>query len=310
MNFRTELKTAFQDDLINYKSKIFTIGSCFADEIGNHLKEYEFSTVNNPFGILFNPVSIFDALESSLNQTINDDLFVERNGNWFHFDHHSSLSATTKEDLKSKLAACQLQTKGDLLNADVLIVTLGTAWVYKHIKTNQYVANCHKIQQTEFQKELMNLEELKKWCHSFFTSLFSKNNKLKVILTVSPVRHIKDGLYENNLSKSVLLLLTNFLKNNFENINYFPAYELVIDDLRDYRFYKEDMIHPTSQAIEYVFGKFSDTFFSEKTKTVVQLKSAILKAENHRFLNATNDEMNQHEKMILALREKFEAGRS
>jgi len=305
MNFRTELKLNFADDLINYKSKILTIGSCFADEMGAHLKEYEFNVVNNPFGILFNPVSIFDVIDSSMNEKINEDLFVERNGQWFHFDYHSSITALSKEELKSKICELQQQTKLNLLNSDVLIVTLGTAWVYKHIKSNQYVANCHKVAQSEFQKELMHLESLKNWCQTFFTQLFEKNKKLKVILTVSPVRHIKDGLHENNLSKSVLHLLSNQLKNNFENIIYFPAYELIIDDLRDYRFYKEDMIHPTIQAIEYVFDKFSDCYFSEKTKTIVGLKKDLINLENHRLIVADTVITQLHKEKIDKKRVEF-----
>lgn len=306
MKFRTELKTNFIGDVINYQSRILTVGSCFADNIGNHLSEFGFSTTTNPFGIFFNPISIFDALDSALNQKINEDQFVERDGHWFHYDYHSDLTANTKEELRSKIFSCLEQTKNELLTCDVLIVTLGTAWIYKHLKANQYVANCHKMPQTEFEKELIHLESLKNWCHTFFVTLFEKNKNLKVILSVSPVRHIKDGLHENNLSKSVLHLLSNFLNNNFENIIYFPAYELVIDDLRDYRFYKEDLIHPTEQAIEYVFEKFSESYFSEKTKRAVEIKSSILKAENHRFLNATESEKENHQKLIEKLKADFE----
>ena len=160
--------------------------------------------------------------------------------------------------------------------------------------------------QAEFEKELLHLESLKNWCYTFFFSLFEKNKKLKVILSVSPVRHIKDGLYENNLSKSVLHLLSNFLNNNFENIIYFPAYELVVDDLRDYRFYKEDLIHPTDQAIEYVYEKFSETYFSEKTKQAVELKSEIIKLENHRFLNANDAEKKIHFEKIEIMKQEFD----
>jgi len=309
MNFRTELKLSVVSDLINYKSKILTIGSCFADEMGARLKEYEFNVVNNPFGILFNPVSIFDALDNSLNEKINQDLFVERNGHWFHFDYHSSITSKSKDELKSKIVELQHQTKLNLLNTDVLIVTLGTAWVYKHIKFNQYVANCHKVAQSEFQKELMHLESLKNWCQTFFAQLFEKNEKLNVILTVSPVRHIKDGLHENNLSKSVLHLLSNHLKNNFENILYFPAYELIVDDLRDYRFYKEDMIHPTPQAIEYVFNKFSDSYFSQRTKEIVSLKSELVNLKNHRLLVADATVKQQHIEKIDRKRAAFNSSK-
>jgi len=306
MKFRTEVKTNFVGDLIHYKSNILAIGSCFADNIGGRLKEHEFSVVTNPFGIIFNPMSILNVLKNSLNQNIEEDLLIARDGHWFHFNYHSDITATSKQELISKISLNQSQTKKQLLESDVLMITFGTAWIYKYLKTQEIVANCHKIPQAQFKKELLDLDQLKDDYSIFFTDLFRQNKNRKIILTVSPVRHIKDGIHENNLSKSVLFLLSDYLEKKFDNVIYFPAYELIVDDLRDYRFYKEDLIHPTDQAIEYVYEKFSESYFSEKTKKAVELKSEIIKLEKHRFLNATDEEKKIHFEKIEIMKQEFD----
>ena len=282
MKFRTELKLDKQIDEINYQSKIVSIGSCFADSIGNKLSLLDFDVVSNPFGVLFNPYAIKNALQGE----INEEHFIHRDNNFYHLDYHSELFANTEAGLIIKLIKQFDLANQQLKNSDYLIITFGTAWAYTYTKTKKVIANCQKVPQVNFTKELLNLETLQLIYESFFSNLFNANNKLKIILTVSPVRHIKDGLHENNLSKSTLLLLAEFLKNRFDNVRYFPAYELIVDDLRDYRFYKEDMIHPNEQAIQYVFTKFADCYFTEKTKKAVAVKESILKLSSHRTSNA------------------------
>lgn len=289
MKFRTEVSIKPQHDSISYKTEMLSVGSCFADEIGQRLRDLSFPIEVNTAGIIFNPVSIADLFKNALAAKQNDDLIVERDGLCYHYGFHSKVYGSTKAELKNEIDAIQNKVQSKLLKGNVLLNTFGTAWVYRHIQSNQIVANCHKIPQREFTKELLNLEDLKKLYVDLFEQLFEVNSSLKIMLTVSPVRHVKDGVHENNLSKSVLLLLTDYLVKTFDQVNYFPAYELIVDDLRDYRFYKEDLIHPTKQAVDYVFDKFSETHFSEKTKQGVVIQKAMLNLKAHRSLHFSDD---------------------
>ncbi len=289
MKFRTEVSIKPQPDSISYKTEMLSIGSCFADEIGQRLKDLSFPIQVNPAGIIFNPVSIADLFQNALAAKQNDGLILERDGLCYHYGFHSKVCGSTKAELKKEIDEIQSRVKSKLVGGNLLMITLGTAWVYRHIQSNQIVANCHKIPQKEFTKELLDLEDLKKLYVDLFRQLFKVNPALKIMLTVSPVRHVKDGVHENNLSKSVLLLLTDYLVKTFDQVDYFPAYELIVDDLRDYRFYKEDLIHPSKQAVDYVFDKFSETYFSEKTKQGVSIQKAMLNLKAHRSLHFSDD---------------------
>ena len=268
-------------DFINPKQEIVSIGSCFADSVGNRLKSVGFKAEINPFGVLFNPHSILKNLKNTINGAVDTDMFLQRDESSFHYDFHSRINSESEEDLTRQLNDIQNTLKKQLLAADRLILTFGSAWVYRHIESNNIVANCHKIPQVNFKKELLNLTDLKADYRNFIRDLKTINPKLEVLLTVSPVRHVKDGLHENNLSKSTLHLLTHYLVESFGFVHYFPAYELIIDDLRDYRFYKEDLIHPTNQALNYVFEVLSDTYFTPKTKEIIRLKEKLYLLQNH-----------------------------
>ncbi len=289
MKFRTEVSIKPENDSISYKTEIISLGSCFADEIGERLRDLGFLIDVNPAGIIFNPVSIADLFQNSLSMNLNEELILERDNLFYHYCFHSKICGSTKADLKKEIEEIQKRVKSKLLNANLLLITLGTAWAYRHVQTNKLVANCHKIPQKEFTKELLDLEDLKKLYGDLFKQLSDVNSSLKIMLTVSPVRHVKDGVHENNLSKSVLLLLTDYLVKTFDHVNYFPAYELIVDDLRDYRFYKEDLIHPSKQAVDYVFDKFSETHFSEKTKQGMTIQKAMLNLKAHRSLHFADD---------------------
>jgi hypothetical protein len=305
MKFRTELHIPFLGDLVNYRSKILTMGSCFADEIGRKLHALDFDVVSNPFGVLFNPVSILRSLQNSLENKINQSAFLQRGNSFFHYDFHSSVSAQNPEALTADIIKRQQHTAERLHTGNSVIITFGTAWAYRHLKSGEIVANCHKIPHAEFQKELLDLEVLKTDWTNFLQALLNQNKDLKIILTVSPVRHIKDGLHENNLSKSILLLLAHHLKQTFASVHYFPAYELVVDDLRDYRFFKEDLIHPNGQAVQYVFEKFAGSYFSAQTIQAVNLRSEILKLENHRPIIDNPEMARVNLEKINALRSQF-----
>ncbi|MBI3133257.1 MAG: GSCFA domain-containing protein [Bacteroidetes bacterium] len=305
MKFRTEVNCVAKPDFITYRTQMLSVGSCFADEIGLRLKSLDFSIYTNPFGVIFNPVSIAAALKNAVDESNDADFFLERDGLWFNHAYHSQLNAASKAGLIEKISQVNVVVKQHLQQGNLLVLTFGTAWAYRHCATNTVVANCHKVPQQHFSKELLELDALKAMYTGLFQQLFAKNPGLKILLTVSPVRHVRDGLHENNLSKAILLLLTDFLVKRFEQVCYFPAYELVTDDLRDYRFYKEDLIHPTKQAVDYVFEKLAETYFSEKTKQGADLQKSILQLKGHRSITEPSTSNEGVENKVAELTKAF-----
>jgi lysophospholipase L1-like esterase len=266
------------------------IGSCFAENIGNYLQNHRFNALINPSGILFNPMSIYHTLMNCLeNKAIDDSMIIERHGLFFSLLHHSSIYNGTREALLFDLKATQEAANTFLKTTDVLIITFGSAYAYEYQKTNTTVANCHKLPSTAFTKHLLSVEQITSSYNNLIQALREFNPKLRIIFTVSPVKYLKDGIEENNLSKSTLLLAINELKKE-TGVSYFPAYELVNDDLRDYRFYKEDMAHPNEQAIEYIWEKFSDAYFANNTKELNKEIASIVSSENHTLLFPESEE--------------------
>lgn len=265
---------------ITHQDTILTIGSCFATELYAHLTQAKFECACNPNGILFNPMSISKALNSYLNKTlIKSDELILHDGIYCSLDHQ--YAELDEKDVLIETINSNTENYHDYLKiTKFLIITFGSAFVYRHIKTNQIVANCHKLPQQEFKKELVSVENIVTEYKLLFEKLKKFNPNLNIILTVSPVKHLRDGIVENNLSKSILIQSVHQLTKN-----YFPAYELVTDDLRDYRFYKEDMAHPNNQAIDYVWKKFSDTYFTPETKNLNEKIKEINQAISHRPLN-------------------------
>ena len=249
MQFRTELTPDRLPVQLRLTDRVVTIGSCFAEVMGNRLAEHKLAVQNNPLGTLFNPFSISKLLTLALTGSVPDTAgYVERDGLWFHYDVHSSLWGTSKEALAG-LIQVRLQAVGDALRkANWLLLTLGSAVVYEQKETRKIVANCHKMPGTLFNKRLCEIAPVRHELTKLL-SLFQANNpNLRIILTVSPVRHIRDGLVLNSASKALLRVLCDELSGTYPNVHYFPAYELVQDDLRDYRFYEADLIHPNAQA--------------------------------------------------------------
>jgi len=269
--------------LIDHTSNLFLIGSCFADNIGSYLKDFKFKTLVNPGGILFNPLSIYNGLISILqNKKTNEHFILERDGIFYSYAHHTSLSAPTKEDLVKKVNSVTEEAFAFLKTSNILILTFGTAFYYYQKALRKTAANCHKQPASLFDKRLLKVEEITKMYSDLISQLKIFNPNLKIIFTVSPVKYLKDGVEKNNLSKSILLLSIHKLVAQHTNSFYFPAFELVNDDLRDYRFYKEDLAHPNDQAVEYIWQKFSDCYFDPKT---IELNYQIQKlnlASNHR----------------------------
>ncbi len=247
-------------------TNMLLMGSCFAENIGEILTSLHFPTHINPFGIVYNPFSLARNISYLLGEkSWNPENLVFSQEMWHSFDHHSRFSGVQQEKVAAHILDTIEKGKEMMQKAEVISLTLGTAWAYKSIEAGEIVANCHKIPARFFQKELLSVAEIM----AAFSPIFEKIDK-KIILTISPVRHWKEGVVENQMSKATLILAVQALKQHFgEKISYFPAYEIMMDELRDYRFYGKDMLHPNEIAIEYIWEKFAAMYFSEKTKSYI-----------------------------------------
>lgn len=285
-DFRTIVSVPESPVKINYDSKILFMGSCFTENIGVKLADACFNVLINPFGILYNPMSIKLALELLLKgRLFTEQDLVFDNGCWHSFRHHGRFSSENKEEclrmINEELGAASEFIK----SADYLILTLGTAWVYELKESRQVVSNCHKFPAKTFNRYRLEPEGIVHIYKDLFGELKVHNPKLKIILTISPVRHWKDGAHGNQVSKAVLLLAVNNLVKLFENVAYYPAYELILDDLRDYRFFDEDMLHPGKKAIDYVWDLFCNAWFSNDAITFLREMNKLVKAKKHRPFN-------------------------
>ena len=300
-SFRTTFRFKECVKGINHSSQVMTIGSCFSEVVGERLSLSKFDVLVNPFGTTFNPDSIFNLLTNSLlSKPVNPDLYLNRHDNYFHYQLHSSFNAGSVDELADRIEKSQLQVKNKLENASHLVITLGTAFVHRLIESNSIVTNCHKQPQQYFSKSILGLNEMIETFNAFYKNLLKVNPEIQVVLTVSPVRHIKDGIPENQLSKSLLKVLCHGLVSIYPEIYYFPAYEIMMDDLRDYRFYKEDMIHPSSMAEDYIWNEFQNAFFNEETKELIQHIDQIQKNLSHRPFNPQSE---AHHQFLFKLRE-------
>ncbi|WP_299001497.1 GSCFA domain-containing protein [uncultured Tenacibaculum sp.] len=305
MIFQTHIPLKKQKHhLINYNSKLLLLGSCFSENIGNKLSYYKFQTQQNPFGILFHP----KAIETFITKVINEEKYTEsdvffHNERWHCFDAHSVVSSTSKEELLNTLNTNINSTYQHLKNTSHIIITLGTAWVYREIATDTLVANCHKIPQKKFLKELLTVEEVSESLEAINSLIKSINPETTIIYTVSPVRHIKDGFIENQRSKANLLSAIHQVVESRNNTHYFPSYEIMMDELRDYRFYAEDMIHPNQTAIDYIWEKFSEVWFSEETLETMKEVKTIQKGLMHRPFNPNSE---AHQLFLKKLQQKKE----
>lgn len=284
--FRTQLDLSKRSHSFDHATHFFSIGSCFSENIGSRLQALAFHLINNPYGILFNPISISEALQWSLAPyALNEDRMVESQGVFRHFSFHSKIRGLTKEELIKNSKHIHFITNQALQETDALIITLGSAFIYEY--KNKVVANCHKIPQQQFQKRLLELHEITEALKETINAL---SHIKQVVLTVSPVRHLKNTLELNSVSKSLLRLACHELSNHFNHVDYFPAYELVLDDLRDYRFYKEDLLHPNKQAQDYVYEKFATSYLSEDTLTICKAVNQLNAAIQHQPFNPATPE--------------------
>ncbi len=285
MQFHTEFSPEALPCRIGMKSRIVTLGSCFAEVMGQRLVDHKLTVLNNPFGTIFNPVSIAKLLTMALQGTMPDEnRYLERDGVWFHYDFHSSVWATSQGELRDTLKATLATTASAIRQTDFLLLTLGSAVVYRHIETGKVVANCHKMPGALFERYLYHIDHLRDDMTRLLKTLHKANPRLKVLFTVSPVRHTRDTLPLNSVSKSTLRVIAHELTvwNNW--VHYFPAYELMMDDLRDYRFYEADMIHPNIQAHDYIFSKFAESAFDTDLRGFMTEWAQIRKSLAHRPL--------------------------
>ena len=309
MNLQTLVDIRPSERKISYHDNIMFIGSCFTENIASRLSDLKFKTDVNPFGILYNPISILNSIEylDSKKSLTENDLFYE-NGIWKSFSHHSRFSNTDKETALNNINDRIRFSSNFLRNTDFLFITLGTSYVYEFKKTGSIVSNCHKVLSSNFNHFLLSVDEVYESQYRIIELVKKINPKINFVYTISPVRHLKNGAHENQLSKSVLILAIKKLKEKFPYIGYFPAYEIMLDELRDYRFYEEDMVHPTKIAIDYIWQKFSDCYFEESTRKLSAQIELINKARKHRPLFPESDEFikfkNNHLTKVCELAQK------
>lgn len=299
-NFRTPYIPKPSKNRISLSHRILTIGSCFSDAIGSQLVANKIKCLANPFGVLYNPHSIHKITQySTFNQPVPEDTFLQRDDVFLNYDFHSEHASSTLRDLQSRLKNVLTEANTFLKNAHWLIITYGTAWVYERKETGEVVANCHKMPQAMFTKSLMTQKKVMDSFATMYEKLKSVNPEINIILTVSPVRHLKDTLELNSVSKSVLRMTCHTLTQQYHDVHYFPAYEIMMDDLRDYRFYRADMIHPSDVAETYIWEKFGEQYFDDGVKKFLPRWHEIQSALKHRPFHAASSAHQQFLKETL-----------
>lgn len=284
--FRTEIQVEEAKQKIHYHSRLLFMGSCFASNIGSFFSEHSLNCMVNPFGVLYNPFSIANSLDRIIEQMPFSDDDVLCSNNLYHtFYHHSQFNGLDKDEFLEQINSSLKKCTDFLKKTDVMIITFGTAWVYQHNERGIIVSNCHKYPSKDFARYRLNIDEIVERYHVLLHNIATINPNIRFIFTVSPVRHWKDGAHGNQLSKSTLLLAVNQLIKNNDRCHYFPAYELLLDDLRDYRFFSDDMLHPSDKAIEYIRQKFISSQFDTEAKNVIEQLIKLRRASLHRPFN-------------------------
>lgn len=291
MDFRTKVDIPRSDLNVSHKSRLLMMGSCFIENMGKMFVDNKFNVNLNPFGVLYNPKSIAQGLRLLIDRKkfSENDIF-EHKGLYHSFYHHSSFSDINKEKCLDNINGKLSMSSSDLRQADVLFITFGTAYVYQSKEQGIVVGNCHKLPASDFDRYRLSVDEIVQEWSVLIKDLKSINSSLKIVFTVSPIRHFKDGAHENQLSKSILLLAMDELMRSNPGLYYFPSYEIVLDELRDYRFYNEDMIHPSPMAISYIWERLSETYFAEEVSLIIEEWRKIYLALNHRPFNSDTDE--------------------
>lgn len=301
MKLQTQIPLKPQENQIDYSSKILLLGSCFSENIGAKFDYFKFRNLQKPFGVIFNPISIENLIERAIafNRFSEEDIF-QHNGIWKCFEVHSQLDSLDKSEILSNLNNELLNLREAIHTSTHIIFTFGTSWVYRNLESDKIVANCHKLPQKHFKKELLLIDAVSKSIQNTIEKISSVNPEASIILTISPVRHLKDGFVENSLSKAHLIAAIQFSLNrksdsdSYRNVklktSYFPSYEIMMDELRDYRFYSEDMLHPNKTAIEILWQKFSQVWISTETQHIQKEISSIQSGLLHRSFKNNSPE--------------------
>jgi len=290
-DFRTVVDVGKFDFSIHADSEMLFLGSCFSDNIGARFKTSRMKALVNPFGVVYNPLSVARLVERALDpEPCTSDELVFHNEKWHHFDFHGSFSGFEPREVCEVINRTVQETSTLLKSSDVLFLTFGTSFVYERQDTSEVVTNCHKFPSGFFSRYRLDPEEIVVKYKELIVSLRVFNPKLKIIFTVSPVRHWKDGANGNQVSKSALFLAIDKLVDLFDGVYYFPAYEILMDELRDYRFYDARMFNPSEQAVDYIWKRLSDVLFSSSAKKYISLTSRIAKARNHKLSDSSGSQ--------------------
>lgn len=303
MQFRTQIPVSKSSHPIGYHSKVVSLGSCFAVNISEKFQYFKFQTTTNPFGIIFNPISIEKMIRRVAGKRFftGDDVFFH-NDRWHCFEVHSELSSSDKESFIVKLNQLLEQAYIQITEATHIIITYGTSWVYREKAYSQVVANCHKVPQKQFDKELLSVAANQDAIRNTAEAIRQLNPNANLTFTVSPVRHIKDGFVENQISKANLISGLHTAISDLPSADYFPSYEIMMDELRDYRFYAEDMLHPNQTAVDYIWKLFAEAYITAESFPTMTAIDNIQKSLRHKPFNADGAE---HVKFLSQLQDKI-----
>lgn len=296
MKFRTEVPVKEASEKLYYQDSILLLGSCFSVHIHTKMNGLKFNTQSNPFGIVYNPLS----LSSQLLRIVNNQTYTAKelqfnNERWFSFDHHSDFSFTDKNECLTAINESVDLAHKQLKSAKFLFLTLGSSWAYHRNQNREIVSNCHKIPAKEFTKFLISSNDMIEQLSFAISEIKKLNPNIQIVFSVSPVRHLADGFFENQVSKGRLFDAIHQLQENDDSIGYFSSYELLLDDLRDYRFYNSDLVHPSKDAIQYIWEKFEETYISNTARTTITKVEKVIQAANHRPFNPKSE---AHQKFV------------
>lgn len=297
--FQTKVEIPLPGIQISYTDSVMSLGSCFAENIGKRMKDAYFVTDINPFGVLYNPVSICNSIDLLLQNEIFTEIDIFENRSlWQSFSHSSYFTGNSSDDCLEKINTRLNASRQFLKRTDFLLITFGTAWIFEDKKSGRVVSNCHKLPANEFIRRRLSVDEIVDDYTKLISNLQTLLPTLKLIFSVSPIRHWKDGAHENNISKSILLQAVDELQKKFDSVCYFPAYEIQLDELRDYRFYATDMMHPSDLAVEYIWTRFSDTYFSDQTLSLKKRLEQLSADLTHRPIRPESVEFNNFMNMV------------
>lgn len=305
MKFRTEIDIPKSKIQLSYSDRFLFIGSCFSSNIYSICKKSKFDTASNSHGIVYNPISM--ALQ--LNEVLDAKVYSEKDlsynmEQYISFSHHGDFSNVSANQALEGINAQIGDFKSMLETSQVLFVTFGTSWYYQKKDTGQTVSNCHKVPAKEFRQLLGHVDDMTDLWEQLLLRLKKFNPDLQIVFSISPVRHFKDGSFNNNLSKGRLFDVIHNLNHKFDNTSYFPAYEIVLDELRDYRFFNSDLLHPSDEAIAYIWEKFQSTFLSFEAQKTLEKVTKLISSAHHRPLNPNTE---AHKKFVLKTIDKIKA---